>query len=119
MTFTLRIRLNLHYFPLMACHYKTLRNGALAPTKRFASRQHWKLPRWSGAGKDAADFSSAFSQRSEWLAITRHFATALARLLNALQAGSIGSSPDGAVLATIVLSSQARSVSEVNGLPFA
>jgi hypothetical protein len=62
-------------------------------------------------------FSSAFSQRIDWLAITRQFATALARLLNAFQASSIGKLEPGSFLARFVLASPARSVSELIGLP--
>ncbi|HET8913395.1 MAG TPA: hypothetical protein VFN23_18130 [Ktedonobacteraceae bacterium] len=47
--------------------------------------------------------------------MTRHVATALTCLLNALQAGSIGTLEPGALRATMQLASQARSVSEVNG----
>jgi hypothetical protein len=50
------------------------------------------------------------------LAIERYFATALTRLLNAFQVGGIGSLPTEAILATMLLASQARSVSEVNRL---
>jgi purine-nucleoside phosphorylase len=46
----------------------------------------------------------------------RHFATALSRLLNAFQAGGIGSLSTGVMLAKMLLASQAHSVSEVNGL---
>jgi hypothetical protein len=49
------------------------------------------------------------------LTIERHFATALTRLLNALQVGDVGSLPTEAMLATMLLASQARSASEVNG----
>jgi hypothetical protein len=49
------------------------------------------------------------------LTIERHFATALSRLLNTFQVGGIGSLPTEAMLATMLLASQARSVSEVNG----
>ncbi|HET8910427.1 MAG TPA: hypothetical protein VFN23_03125, partial [Ktedonobacteraceae bacterium] len=48
--------------------------------------------------------------------ITRHFTTALSRLLNALQAGNFQSTLFGAVLVTLLLASQAHSVNEVNGL---
>jgi hypothetical protein len=53
---------------------------------------------------------------TKWLEITRHFATALSRLLNALEAGYLRSAPDGAVLAIFQQASQARSVNKVNGL---
>jgi hypothetical protein len=49
------------------------------------------------------------------LALTRHFATALSRLLNALQAGNFGCLPTGAVLAILQQASQAPSINEVNG----
>jgi hypothetical protein len=49
-------------------------------------------------------------------AIKKQFATALSLLLNALQAGSVGSSPFEVVLATMLLASQAHPVSESNGL---
>ena len=52
---------------------------------------------------------------NEWLVITRHFATALSRLLNAFQAGGIGKLQLGSLLARFVMASQARSVSEANG----
>ena len=97
-------------------HYKTLRNGALAPTECFASKQRWKVSSLIVSGMVRPGFTSAFSQRSEWLTIERHFATALSRLLNALQASNSQGIPDGAKLATLLLASQARSVSEVNGL---
>jgi hypothetical protein len=50
--------------------------------------------------------------------IKKHFATALSRLLNAFQAGSFGGIPIGVVLVRMLLASQARSVSKVNGLLF-
>jgi hypothetical protein len=42
------------------------------------------------------------------LAITKHFATALSRLLNALQAGGFGYMAGGVVLATLLLTSITR-----------
>ncbi|HET8912643.1 MAG TPA: hypothetical protein VFN23_14315 [Ktedonobacteraceae bacterium] len=44
------------------------------------------------------------------------FAMELSRLLNALPAGSVGSSPFEVALATMLLASQAHPVSESNGL---
>ena len=50
-------------------YYKAIPNGALAPTERFASKPHWNTSPLMVSGTVHPGFSSAFSQRIEWLTI--------------------------------------------------
>jgi hypothetical protein len=53
----------------LTSHYKTLRNDALASPERFASQPRWNASALIVSGTVRPGFTSAFSQRSAWLAV--------------------------------------------------